>query len=145
MFVWFSDLKHVQRENFKNMQHLIRLDLAYNKVADLPEDVFWDLSNLEGLWLQDNQITSLNKNLFKNLPKLKFIAAERNEIEQLDRDLFRNNVNLEKVYLGNNKIKSIEVKFESFSFINAVDFTMNICIDKEFNDEPNWCTDVKSD
>lgn len=141
-FVWFSKLKYVERENFKDMNKLLRLDLAYNQVEDIPEDTFWDLTSLEGLWLQENKIKILQQNVFQTLENLKFFAAESNEIEELHPDLFHNNFRLEKIFLSGNKIKSIGVDFGKFPAINALDFTMNVCIDKEFNAQSTWCSDI---
>lgn len=140
-FVWFSQLKIVQRENFRNMEGLVRLDLAYNQIDYIPENTFWDLPELEGLWIQENKIKLLPKDLFKSLNKLKVFAAEKNQISQLERELFRNTPSIEKIYLGENKLKSISVEFESLQGISALDFTLNICIDKEYNAESNWCSD----
>lgn len=139
-FVWFSELKFVQRDNFKDMEGLLRLDIAYNKVVDIPEDTFWDLPNLEGLWLQENKIKMLPENLFVSLSKLKFIAAESNEIVLLQRGLFRNNPRLEKIYLYNNKIVSIGIDVLQFK---EIDLRNNACIDNEFNENPDWCSNSK--
>lgn len=139
-FVWFCDLKFVKRENFKDMNELIRLDIVYNQVVDIPEDTFWDLPRLEGLWLQENKIKVLPKKIFKNLVNLKFIAAEGNELEELDRELFRNNPRLEKLYIGKNKIISIGIDVLQFK---EIDFSNNKCIDVEYNNNTQWCANSK--
>jgi Leucine-rich repeat (LRR) protein len=135
------------------MANLHTLDLRYNEIESIPNDVFLDLFNLEILSISGNYLKKL-PNAFINLHNLRFIDSSDNEISAFDDDVFSTNNDLEEILLDNNQIKLIRANFEKFKNIGFIDFRGNVCIDNlylkdhqdfpllfEFQEEINYnCT-----
>ena len=69
------------------------LDLCYNQISELPNNLFKSLVNLENLDLGENEITNIPNGLFDNLISLKLLG------------LIFNKINLKRMSLCKNKIE----------------------------------------
>jgi Leucine-rich repeat (LRR) protein len=126
--IWFSGLKYVERRQLAKLPQLTQLDLAYNDIEDLPEDVFSDLVSLEKLWIASNKIKVLPLKMLWNLPKLKEFGAHHNSIELIPRDFFKNNRELKWFSINDNKIVRIEADLTLLPKLTALNLSRNTCI-----------------
>lgn len=111
----------------KDLIHLKSLDLAENKLLEIPEGSFDKLVNLEELVLDHTGINTLDKNMMSKLVNLRDLLIEENGFTNLDflednrsiknilfrdnkiKDIsgVRNNTNLEMFWGGNNEVSNI--------------------------------------
>jgi Leucine-rich repeat (LRR) protein len=133
LWIQRSGLKYVERRQFAKMPQLTWLDLVYNRIESLPENVFDDLVNLEYLSVSDNKIKVLPPKLLWNLPKLSRFWASFNHIELIPRDFFKNNRELEGIWIHNNKITRIEVDFTLLPKLKYLHLDKNTCISEVCN------------
>lgn len=47
----YCSIETITKENFKGLSKIIKIFLQSNKITKVPNDVFEDLSVMEGLWL----------------------------------------------------------------------------------------------
>lgn len=101
-----NGLSIVDRDAFLEASGLTTLNLAHNKITNLPYTVFECLSMLEDLSLKDNLLYSLpNFNRNKNLQSL---TLSNNRLEHLPSGSFCDLYNLKYLTLSDNMIRSIE-------------------------------------
>ena len=62
-------IKEISREDFKGLVNLEYLDLSYNKLRSLPNDLFVETPNLQWIHLSDNDILRLSSKIFEPLHK----------------------------------------------------------------------------
>lgn len=125
-------LQFIERADFENLNKLKELGLNENKFEFIPEDVFWDLPNVEGLHMWNCRIAKLPKKVFINMKKLKKLFLGENKISYLDKDLFLNNLLLERVNIFNNNLKLIDVDFTKLTKITWLSVFGNDCISERY-------------
>ena len=94
---------------FENLQYLEFLNLAFNKISNLPKNIFDVLINLSEIWLAGN--------------KLKIIHS----------DSFGNNLELAKIDLRANMIRAVDEKLIDYTGVNKIDMKGNVCSQEEIN------------
>lgn len=77
----------------------------FNKIKELPENVFLALENIVEIDFGYNRISELPKDMLMNSPNLKTFFMSNNEIEVIPKDFFSRNLKLQKLELNKNKIK----------------------------------------
>ncbi|XP_070503606.1 uncharacterized protein [Chironomus tepperi] len=117
-------LKIVRQSDFNHMTLLKTLNLADNKLTEIPYNTFDDLVNLVILFINGNQLKHIDSNLLKNVKSLKAFNAQHNQLEVLE-DIFTENHQLESISLNNNKLKTINAKFTSLNKIKHIDLRNN--------------------
>lgn len=101
-----TKIKHISRAAFKNCPKINKVCILFTSLTSIPEDIFYDLSELRDLSLYENKLVMLPGNLIaKNLKLMTFTAR-------------------------NNSLLMIDVDFSSQ--LTKVDLTGNACIDKVF-------------
>jgi Leucine-rich repeat (LRR) protein len=133
-----ENIKFVKKQNFANMTKLRVLDLSYNPLRSLDEDVFEDLETLEVLDLRYCRLSNLSLKLFHNQRKLKKIALANNLMTHLDEKLFINNQELEVIWLYENRLKQINIDFTNFEKMRQILLLKNVCINSNFGDDRYW-------
>ena len=91
----------------QNLISLTYLNLSYNQISELQNNVFDRLVNLEHLNLGWNELTNIPKGLFDNLIDLKWMSLENNKIEfqeDSDPNIFIGLRKLTFLHLDNNQI-----------------------------------------
>lgn len=114
------------------MEQLDELNLSFNSIPYINEDVFWDLPNLTTLRLWVTKIEKLPEKIFSNLRKLSFLELSNNKLTHLPRDLFANNLELSTVLFTENDLKIIDVDFRKLTKINYIGFSRAGCITESF-------------
>jgi hypothetical protein len=84
------------------------LDLSFNKLTTLDNNIFNNLINLQELYLGYNKLTHLDKDIFKNLTNLQYLSLRNNKLTHLDKDIFKNLTNLQKLFLYNNNLTHLD-------------------------------------
>lgn len=132
-----TPLIFIQRRDFENLPKLKRLELKYNQIEFLPEDVFCDMHNLETLNLNGNSIKNLPENIFKNLVSLEKINCDDNMIRHLPEKLFRNNEKMREIEFSGNKLTSIGVDFTKMTNIINISLDVSQCADFSISNGEN--------
>lgn len=139
LYVPSSRMRFLNRRNFVGMTELYTLDVRYNEIESLPNDVFLDLFNLEVLSISGNYLKRLPPTLFINLHSLRYLDVSDNEISVFDDEILSSNVELEEILLEHNRIKSIKANFERFKDVGFIDLRGNVCIDTLYlKDHPDY-------
>lgn len=137
-YVPSSRIMSISRTNFAGMK-LHTLDLRFNEIETLANDVFLDLFNLEVLSISGNFLKKLPLNAFLNLHSLRYFDVSDNEISIFEDEVLSTNLQLEELLLDHNRITSIKANFERFRGIGFIDLRGNSCIDMLFlKDHPDF-------
>ncbi|RZC40399.1 insulin-like growth factor-binding protein complex acid labile subunit, partial [Asbolus verrucosus] len=109
-------------KSFTNLTKLIQLDLSYNKLTVLVNNMFEEpeaftkLSNLKHLYLSSNELEKLEGYTFRYLSNLFLLYLENNRIMEVDSFAFANLSKLNSLYLNNNNISFlIQYNFKPLS------------------------------
>ena len=100
-------LRYLTSSCFKNLTNLRSIELEFNRLEKLPEDLFKYNTKLESILLSWNYLKILNKNQFSNLKELKELHLECNALSQINKDTFINLDKLELLFLSDNNIKHL--------------------------------------
>ena len=87
---------------------ITELDLSGNKITEIPEGFFDNMTNLEYVDLNSNHIKALPENAFKNTKKLKWINIRANNLTEIKKDTLSGLDKLVYLELDNNSITSVE-------------------------------------
>ena len=87
---------------------ITELDLSGNKITEIPEGFFDNMTNLEYVDLNSNHIKALPENAFKNTKKLKWINIRANNLTEIKKDTLSGLDKLVYLELDNNSIASVE-------------------------------------
>lgn len=90
---------------------LVRLELSKNKISNIPENVFSQLTNLYFLDLSHNLITSLNDKTFVGLGRLNTLNLEHNSMAKIHKGVFDELHCAQELVLSGNPIETIEEGF----------------------------------
>ena len=74
------------------------VDLSFNQISQLANELFHPLQTLEKLWLTANKIEKLHAITFEKLENLSILKLDKNEIIQIDASLFKTLLNLEELH-----------------------------------------------
>lgn len=134
-----SRVKFVFRKNFVGFKKLRTLDLRFNEIEVLPDDVFIDLFDLEVLTISGNLIKKLLSMAFVSMMELRYFDASDNEIVEFNDEIILMSLKLEEILLKNNEIKKIKTSFERFDRIGFIDLRGNKCTTAFYlRDQPNY-------
>ena len=111
---------------FDNMTNLTTVYLGNNYISKLPENLFKNNKKVENIELSNNKLTEIKKDDFSNLPQLQIIQMEDNNIEKIEEGAFDGDVNLQSIYAPNNELEGLPKKlFKDMKSLTFVDFSNN--------------------
>ena len=119
------EIKRIKNE-FKNLNTLIKLDLSSNQIESLDATSFTGTDQLSLLNLSKNKINSLPRYIFKNLIHLNEIDLSGNNISDLDVSVFNNLKNLINLNVSNNNIKQLQSSFDKLTSLVTINFSWNL-------------------
>jgi Leucine-rich repeat (LRR) protein len=119
------EIKRIKNE-FKNLNTLIKLDLSSNQIESLDATSFTGTDQLSLLNLSKNKINSLPLYIFKNLIHLNEIDLSGNNISDLDVSVFNNLKNLINLNVSNNNIKQLQSSFDKLTSLVTINFSWNL-------------------
>lgn len=129
LIVWFSGLRELNHEYFKDMPKLRELNLRDNEIAFLVEPLLAFVGNITSLDIGFNFIVEFPEKFLYYTPKLQTFIANHNLIEVLQPTLFAGSPVLSFVNLNNNKIKAIGVDFVAMRSLKKLLGLGNVCAD----------------
>ena len=98
---------HISKETFSSMASLIVLDLSFNRLTKLPDDVFASLTSLTTLHLQNNNIHKIDGNAFANQVQLKGVDLSQNKLTSLSTSAFASLGNLVTLRMVENELQDL--------------------------------------
>ena len=144
------NITEIEEDYFQQaqFQNLTLINLSYNNITNLPDNVFRSNSALKVLNLSFNllddlhfslkylihlNILNLNSNLFENFSKQTFeknielikLQLNSNSFTKLHKNWFSNLYNLRFLYLKNNKISKLNTSFDSLVNLEILDLSFN--------------------
>lgn len=108
--VYNSSLTVLRSRLLKTCIVLDDLNLSRNKIVEVKQDTFENLTDLYHLDLSFNQLAILPKVLFKSLMNLLVLELQGNQIQIVDSDLFFHNIFLSMLLINNNSLSVIQPK-----------------------------------
>lgn len=103
--LYANNIKGGQLMYVKDLTQLKSLDLAENKLLEIPDGAFDNLVNLEELVLDHTGINTLDKNMMSKLVSLRDLLIEENGFTNLD--FLEDNTSIKNILFRDNKIKDI--------------------------------------
>lgn len=103
--LYANNIKGGQLMYVKDLVQLKSLDLAENKLLEIPNGAFDNLVNLEELVLDHTGINTLDKNMMSKLVSLRDLLIEENGFTNLD--FLEDNTSIKNILFRDNKIKDI--------------------------------------
>ena len=82
LFLQGNKISKIEEKAF-NMPQLMTLNLNFNELSELPENVFDGLTNLKNLTLSSNLLESVSKDVFQPLSNLVKLHLDSNGLKQL--------------------------------------------------------------
>uniref|UniRef100_T1GGK5 Uncharacterized protein n=1 Tax=Megaselia scalaris TaxID=36166 RepID=T1GGK5_MEGSC len=98
-----------EKPQFEGASYLMALDLGYNKLTEIPRNIFLGADNLRTLSLEFNQIKSIHNQSFLALKELQSLSLEGNELEYVTNTMFAPLRKLEVLNLARNKLTVVPV------------------------------------
>ncbi|XP_053403438.1 protein toll-like [Mercenaria mercenaria] len=116
----YNNLESVDENLFQNQPLLKYLHLQNNKLTVLPQNIFKGLRSILTIDVSHNFITSIHIDPFQSLPHIQEIYLNNNLIEYLPVNIFKNLTNsLTALYLNSNPLKDIPVWPFYATFLNV--------------------------
>lgn len=113
--VFNFNLENLEEEHFANMKKLETLDLSYNKISNLRENLFSGLVNLKIFDLSSNDnIIALPEKLLLFNENLEAFFMDYHKIKILPKNFFATNLKLKEVSMTNGLLEIISVDFTVF-------------------------------
>lgn len=119
-------LKEVPAEAFHLRDVLRNLDLSKNKISSLPENIA-NFQLLKQFKIDSNRLENL-PDVIVNLKKLEMLNASSNHISSLPR-MFSNLSNLKQLYLNNNKFRHFPLQLIGLPNLDVVELSNNKIIE----------------
>lgn len=109
----------ISQISLRNNKKLTWLDLSYNNLDTVPDDIPDGISYLD---LSGNSIERVQKESFEDLQYLEILLMENNKIKNISKDAFDELHSLRRLFLSNNSLTSadflenLQLKFLDLSF-----------------------------
>lgn len=111
--------------------NLIKFDIYGRMIDSLSRSIFEGCKNVTQLVIMYTNVAELDEDLFFDLPVLEKITVTDNPLKVMPKKLFKNNLQLKTVDFSYNKL--IEVTTEFPLSVTYIKLFNNPCIDKSFN------------
>lgn len=95
---------------FKACTNLTLLDLSYNKIENIPFDIFHSNVHIETLLLGGNQIKQIDTTLLYPIWQLKRLELQNNKIQDMSPVIFKKSRSIEILKLQSNELKDLDAE-----------------------------------
>ncbi|XP_031779983.1 insulin-like growth factor-binding protein complex acid labile subunit isoform X2 [Nasonia vitripennis] len=100
-----SQLRDISKHGFKELRmSIMRLELNYDGLGVLDEEIFAGLGRTQYLSLADNEVPAIPRNILSHLSLLRTLDLSRNRISRIDADDFKYNPTLQYLLMAGNSI-----------------------------------------
>lgn len=121
-----NHIGYLESSLFAKVPTLKYIDLAYNDIADMGDNVFGGLSELQYLYLEGNSIEKLKNNVFAGAVKLHMLELSRNELRTIEDDAFAGLDNLKVLMLNRNYLTVLQAPvFRGIPHLERIDMSLN--------------------
>jgi hypothetical protein len=100
-------VRFLHADMFQGLKNLKYIDLNFNIIKEIDENLFRGLNELETLILLKNKIEFIPATTLRDLKNLKLFHLRENHLNKLDAKTFQGCDNLEVIYFYYNRLKSI--------------------------------------
>ncbi|CAH0562577.1 unnamed protein product [Brassicogethes aeneus] len=99
-----NNIKKVNVEAFARLQGIEQIDLSFNKIEELPADIFINNQELEIVYLDNNPLRHFSLNTSNNI---EFLSARACQLTKFDQSSTKFLDGLSELYLNDNQIDAI--------------------------------------
>ncbi|XP_058465340.1 chondroadherin-like [Malaya genurostris] len=125
LVIKFNQIKAID-SSIQFYNDLTMLDLSYNHLLGVPEQIFVYQKRLLQLHLNNNKISSINNKTFHGLEELRVLNLRGNFIDELNTEMFKSLSKLEELNLGQNRIGQLNPKtFEGLTNLRILHLNDN--------------------
>lgn len=122
-----------ERKLFPCTPELQMLDLSFNRLKYLTDEILSSLRRLKNLTFSDNQISQMSPYALIGLQRLQFIDLSNNKLSEFHPHFFHHTTELREILLKNNTIAGFpSALFRSLSQLLHLDVSHNIIADLHF-------------
>uniref|UniRef100_A0A3Q1J7R8 LRRCT domain-containing protein n=1 Tax=Anabas testudineus TaxID=64144 RepID=A0A3Q1J7R8_ANATE len=116
-----KDNRLTELSSLGRLTSLSDLILSSNRLSNLPEDIFRNITLLENLDLSENHFTSLPETIFSKLFRITSLHLNKNNISKVDAKLFEDQNLIQQLYLSDNQLETLPLGlFETFAIQHTV-------------------------
>ena len=120
---WFkisgNSLTRIEPNAFDNVASLEDLDLSFNNISELPNDIFSKLTNLKVLRLDHNHLQHLSEVIFDNSRELEELDLSYNPLKILYQEWFTSLQNLRALNVAHTGLMTID--HDTFHFTSSLE------------------------
>jgi len=103
-----ANIRYLDPSGFKNCKKLETLNLDYNEIREIPEDLLVKNRKLWSFYISSNKLTKLHENTFRSQQELRRLDLSRNYIKYLPRNIFKPLKKLDCLSLGRNHLATLD-------------------------------------
>ncbi|XP_037037355.1 uncharacterized protein LOC119075065 [Bradysia coprophila] len=133
--IQYTRVRNLPAEIFERLRNVKVLMLSQNYFEVLPANIFRNNEKVTGLDLNFNFLKEVHEDLFFGLTNLEQLHLSGNQIEYLPSGLFRNNAKLMGIDLTDNKIKKIKINLDTMPQLSLLGLENNGCISENYSFE----------
>lgn len=120
------NISSIHESFFGFSPNLTHLQLQYNRLKELPENIFHNNILLKQIDLSFNFIETLHENLLFNQKNLEKLSLYHNNISLVPNEFFKNARNIKTLLLGQNKLQNItQAVFRDLPNVETVSLSKN--------------------
>ncbi|XP_054712158.1 toll-like receptor Tollo [Uloborus diversus] len=122
-----------ERKLFPCIPELQILDLSYNRIKYLTDEILSSLRRLRNLTFRGNQISQMSPYALIGLQRLHFIDLSNNKLSEFHPHFFHHSTEIREILLSNNSIAGFpSALFRSLSQLSHLDVSHNIISELHF-------------
>ncbi|KAF5272203.1 hypothetical protein FQA39_LY01285 [Lamprigera yunnana] len=121
-----NHIETILRDTFDGLQYLHYLDLSYNELSEIPDNVFHFIVQLKTLNISNNNLRVLHPNSFYNLILLEELDISYNDLYKINPVTFQYFNNLINLQLGSNDFEYLDLeKWNNLSSLKILNISGN--------------------
>jgi Leucine-rich repeat (LRR) protein len=118
-------LESIDKDAFKNCQHIKKIDIWFSNVREFPENLFSANPKLTHLSLLANKLTTLPENIFASQTSLVLLSLNSNPFTSLPANVFDPLVSLNELHLRKINLKFNPIWFKNLKALFSLDISRN--------------------
>ena len=139
---WYISGGTLIASTINKLDHLIELNLEFNSLTTLEEDIFASLTQLDRLSLAGNILSHLPEKLFYPLSKLRWLRLKSNILETLPDQIFSHNPQVIDLTLNDTQLQALPISFLNLSHLKLLNLE-NTNLPKEWAKYYNKPSQIK--
>lgn len=120
------ELQELAPASFQDLSQLRLLNLNFNALEELPPIGFNDLGELQLLTMENNQLRHLDEKAFTGLSRLEELMLPHNELQILPNTVFRDLKSVKTISLIHNQLLEVDRQFTNLSNLTSLNLQMNL-------------------